>query len=522
MNDINWEEQIQKAREESENTSEIEKEIPDHEFFSAPEHSEDSYPETNTSDGKGFDTVEVSEEEIEKVINDTPSKPEVKIVDIPDISEYHSYTTEDLDILSEKLNEKVDIPAEELSAILDNKDEHLTKLSKIIVNSTKRAEFERKFLEDLKDKIDYLPDLISDKMTKGKTFDKDNKLVTGNDAKVNISARLHGLRKINLVHSGFFIVTKKLTPSEIRAILHYVDQEEKEIGRILGTHYYSIDDVIIIQKMTELFKYIVVDSNLVNWKNDLLKTMSILDYDLVIGSLVAHLFKNGVKHEMVCPEIDCKYSELVNLDITKTKLIDMSRLNEKALKILLDNKPFDIIKFKAYQKLIGASKTIDVTDQAKFFLKVPTVATFVSYGIEYIAKLITALYSDNRTPTQRDIIEYRMLNYYKMFLPWIEKLTYYNEDGTEDFSTTEPEAWETLLEKDVWENQANVKDFTNFFTETKLVHYGFMGQECPVCKRTPNPKTNGFVPLDIRSFFFNLLMFQNLKDLKSSRTIPKS
>lgn len=509
-NEATWEDDIAKAREEL-------KELDDSEFYSAPEYREpvEEAEEVKEVVPEGFDELDIDDETLDKVFSEEEPKP--KEDNIPNLSQFLSHTTDDVNDLSKFLDEKVDIPSDTLSAILDDEKEHLTKLARIVVNYSKRAEFENRQLNNPEKVLKSIDEVIPDKTSSGTKLEPNKTVVlSGNDAMINIAAKIHGLRKTHLIHSGFHIVTKKLSSSEIREILRYIDDEGNEIGKVLGMHYYTVDDVVFVQKFSEILKFIVVDSNLKDWQRGttLIECISYLDFDVIIASVCAQLYRQGVKHEMVCPEMECKYSEIINLDINKIKLIDTNRLTEKATEILLSGKPFDKIKCKAYQKEIKAYKEVEVLPNVTFTLRVPSITTFVRYGIEYIAKLIQALYSDNKTPEQKDIARYRIVNYYKMFLPWIEKVSVYVPETQSTMVVRDRQGFEQLLEKDVWANNKNLKEFISFFSEAKLVHYGFLGQQCPSCNKVPNPKTNGFIPLDIRSFFFNLLVYQNQKDMK--------
>lgn len=509
----NWEDDIEKAREEM-------KELDDSEFWSAPEYSmpENEEPEVKEEDvPEGFDELDVDDDVLAKVFEEENEEIKNIVDNVPDLSEFLTHTIDDVNILSKTLDEKVDMPSDTLSAILDDEKEHLTKLAKIVVNYTKRDELENRQIAKCLNSLKHLDEVLPDKITSGTKLEPNKTTVfSGQDAMINIAAKIHGLRKTHLIHSGFHIVTKKLSSSEIREILRYIDDEGNEIGKVLGMHYYTVDDVVFVQKFSEILKFIVVDSNLKDWQRGttLVECISYLDFDVIIASICSQLYRQGVKHEMVCPEIDCKYSEVINLDINKIKLIDTSRLTEKATQILLSGKPFDKIKCKAYQKEIKAYKEVEVLPNVTFTLRVPSITTFVRYGIEYIAKLIQALYSDNKTPEQKDIARYRIVNYYKMFLPWIEKVSIFVPETQSTMVVRDRAGFEQLLEKDVWANNKNLKEFVSFFSEAKMVHYGFLGQQCPSCNKVPNPKTNGFVPLDIRSFFFNLLTYQNRKDMK--------
>ena len=483
-----WEQEIAKAREEVNEPISI-------------EQIEQPIDESLAFDEVDIPVVEAIEEK--KVIKK----------EIPDVSDFISSTTISGIDLQNLLNTDLNLSNEELTEKLKDSNEHITKLARIFYEYTNQQKLEQRNLEKKKDVLKLSEEVIPDKISTGATFDN-NKVLSGEEAKVNIMARIHGIKKIYLVHSGFYIVIRKPDTSELREILRYIDEEEKEIGKILGAHFYTVDDLFFKQKVCEILDHLVVDSNLKNWreKGTLIKAISINDFDIIIHGIVSLMFRNGVKHEIVCPDIECKYVEKIELDLNKTKLIDIEKISQEALSILLSMNNFDVKTYKTYQKYLNLNREVKIKDNIFMYLKVPSISTYLKFGNDFIAKMIKSLYSNNK-PSGEEILEYRVINFYKMFLPWIDKVVFYKEDGSIDFETRDPEAILKLLDKDVWEDSENITEFTSFFNDTVLVHYGFLGQRCPSCNKEPNPQTNGFIPLDIRSFFFNLSVYQIRKDL---------
>lgn len=470
----------------------------------------ESIAEVVVEDNQGFDEVIIPEELLNTSIKtEVPKKEE----NIPDLSDLLAFTSIPADELQKLINENFNMPEEELAEKLNDKNDYITKMAKVFYDYTNQQKLEQRLLSKLKDKLKYSDEIIPDKITSGQSFDK-SKVLSGEEAKINIIAATQGLKKIYLPHSGFHIIVRKFETTELREILRYIDEEEKEIGKILGAHFYTVDDIFFKQKVCEILPMIVVDSNLKNWnkKDNLIKAISINDFDCIIHGICSLMYRNGIKHEMICPNLNCKYVEQVKLDLTKVKLVEYDRLSEKAIQILLDTSEFNVIKYKQYNEEIKLFKSVQVKDKVIISLKVPSIFTYLKFGLEFVAKMIKFLYSDNK-PTAEEILEYRVINFYKMFLPWIEKVTFYKEDDTINFETRDPEAISHLLESDVWENNENINEFTDFFSDSVIVHYGFLGQNCPSCGNVPNPTSNGFIPLDIRSFFFNLAIYQIRKKL---------
>lgn len=496
---------------------EFEKEIEDAraQFIEEEKQEEEKAPEEENIES--FDSIKVSDEEIEKAFLEVEEKEEdKKIQDIPNISEYLSFTTGDVSDIGIELNKRYNKTEDNLDEILADQTNKVTKLAKIVYHNSNQSAFQARLLESQKESLKDINEIAPDRITRGKSFDeRKDKKITGEEARINAIARLQGIKKIKLFNSGFHLIVRRLPSHELREVLKYIDEESKEIGMILGGHYYTVEDVLFKQKFMELLPFFVVDSNLKDWnqKDKLIKSINFLDFDTIIHGVTSLRFREGIKHQMVCPNFDCDYSEDIKLDLNKTKLIDTSKITEKGLKLLLDDSSFNHIKYQAYQKEINAFRVVEVNSETKIHLRTPTIYTYLLHSMNYVSKMIKALYSDNRTPSVQDLFEFRTINYYKQFIPWIEKVSFYDEAGTFLYETDELSVIEACLEKDMWENNKNLQEFISFFRDVVITHFGFLGEVCPVCEQLPNPKTNGFVPLDIKSFFFNLSVYQLEKDL---------
>lgn len=453
---------------------------------------------------------EMPPEKLEEIKAESKA-PEVKD-NIPDLSD----TLMLVPISPEELEEvfvKADMTPEAL-AVAEGTNNKFYRLAKIYSTLTKASRFNLMSMEG-KD-LHPVSEVCSDKLSRGKKFDK-NKMLEGEEAVINISARLHGLKKIYLYNSGFHIVVKKIGSMEIKNILDYIDENGVELGRSLGGHFYAMNDIFFVQQVGYLLKQLVVDSNLRKWDhgNNLIKFISINDFPSILGGIASLLFKEGVKYAIECPEVTCDYQEKLVLDVDKLKLVDMQKLGQPAIKRLLSDDEFTAKDYIEYQEAIGAHSEVQINPTTKFELKVPTIFTFVKNGVDLMSKIIEALYADNRTPSNDDILEYRILNYYKSFISWINRAVLYNEDGTLDITTREKKALEDMLEPSIWENHDERDKFVKFFTDSRIVHHGVLGTTCPKCGKTPNPKTNGFMSLDMHSFFFNLSAYRMLESLGS-------
>lgn len=392
----------------------------------------------------------------------------------------------------------------------------LFRLAKAYSLISKAVELNYEMLEG-KD-LQPLKDVCPSKHSYGKKYERHTTIEDEEEALLQLTARLNSVKKLRLVNSGFYITLKKLSVGEIKAILDQIDDDGKIMGRILGGHFYTLSDYFYVQQISAFLKHIVGGSNLNKWNhgNNLIKFISLNDFNLILGALGEHLFMDGVKYLIECPEESCSYTEKIKLDIADTAIVEWSRLPEEAIKRLFSDDEFTVKDYFKYQELIGASDSVNVTEKIEMKLKVPTIFTFLKHGDVLMARLINALYKDDAAPTDQQMMDYRVLNYYKNFLGWIEKVVCHPVDENDKGCTiTKKRAIEELLEPAVWEKNEERTKFLDFFKKSSLVHHGVLGKQCPKCGRVPNPKTNGYIALDMHNFFYNLSAFHLLRSLSS-------
>ena len=392
----------------------------------------------------------------------------------------------------------------------------LFRLAKGYAGMTQAQRLAQSMLEDKN--LEYLKDRAPIQHSSGNKFEHHTAIDDPQEAILQLSARLSQIKRMRLVNSGYYIAFKKLKVSEIKIILDQIDDAGKQLARVLGGHFYAMSDYFYVQQIGLLLKHVVGGSNLNKWNhgNNLIKHMSIHDFNDVLCVLGSHLFTDGVKYVIECPQENCSYSEKLKLDIEETRLVEWSRLPEKAIKRLFSDDTFTTKDYLQYQEAIGAYDTVNVTSDITMHIKVPTIFTFLKHGEDLVGRMIKALYADERVPTDDEILEWRVLNYHKNFLGWIEKVVCHpiSEDD-KGCTIVRKEAIEDLLEPNIWEQHEERTKFLDFFKKSQLVHHGVLGKQCPLCKAVPDPKLNGFMALDMHSFFYNLSAFHMLRSLSS-------
>jgi hypothetical protein len=455
-------------------------------------------------DSLGFDEMESEEED-----EDVERAPKL----FNDASEYlKSFCGDPTEVL--RSMSKINLTKEQIQSIMEDQNHHYHRLLSIVNNYyTKRSYYELRSLKKLfKDQVELSTGEDQAEIKDSVTHGPGNigKSLEGDEAVITTIARLEGVRKVKLINSGFFIKLRKPSNDELRNIMTYVDTERKEMGKLLGGYYYTVDDVLFVEALMEMLPHLVVGSNLKKWRHghNLAKAIKYTDLDTIVGGLIALLHPDGFYMEMYCPDEQCKHSEKIKVSVDLMRIINKSKLTDVNWKILLSPAEFGLKEYKEYNEALGLDGKIELTPNLHIHTKVPTIFSFVRFGKKFIADMTSALHrndaGEGSSSTDDEILTYKHINFYRMFLPWIEKISFY-KDGDYDYDTKTPEAIIKVLEADIWEQHPKkTKEFIEYFDNCRLVRHAYVGEKCPSCGKEPLPATNNRVPFDVTDFFFNL------------------
>ena len=185
------------------------------------------------------------------------------------------------------------------------------------------------------------------------------------------------------------------------------------------------------------------------------------------------MYPDGFTMEMYCPNEKCKHSEKLKISTDLMKLVNKSKLTEKNWKILLSPAEFGLKEFKEYNSELGLDSIIELTNETHIHTKVPTIFSFVRFGKKFLGDMVAALHRENTTISDEEILTYKHINFYRMFLPWIEKVAFY-KNGDFDYDTKTPEAIIKVLEADIWERYPKkTREFIKYFDDCRIVRYAF-------------------------------------------------
>ena len=386
-----------------------------------------------------------------------------------------------------------------------------------VMGSTYDKDMEGRLLSAmLRDQIEDKGNVLSSKLgdlkdgTSRKTKVPANKRVSGRAARLAVMSRLRGLKRVHLLNSGFYIDLRPPTLLELSEFYNSVDEAYKEYGRILGGHFYIIQDIYIKERLTELLPSFVENSNLENWDegDTLLNHISFLDYDTCVWGLSTLMYSKGIKLKLQCSNEECDYHTTdVTVDLNNLRMNLTDKIPEKALKFLMDNRIKSEEDVIDYQKdLLGFNDNVldDLNGvDIKYNFKVPTINDYLEFGLSLISELTEVVTGDF---TIENVEARNSFTYssYQMFQPWIDSIEFYDEDGELDILIDDPIGISDTLQLAQQDSLKLRSALLEYMSNCKLTYMCYTTMKCPLCGRVPDKTVNDYLPVDPQQLFFFL------------------
>lgn len=408
-----------------------------------------------------------------------------------------------------------------------------------------QTELMKEALEDIKNKNGEVVDLqsklvnnidgIVDAIAKQPPAPKD-KHISSKKSRTRALALIQGIKRVVLWNSGIYLSVRAPKLSELATFFNSVKLDRFEYGRTLGAHFYMFQDMLIKQTMLKkILPYVIVDCSLRNYENlgeDIIRYISIHDYDTILWALIVLMFKNGLPVNYYCAEnlpgqkeeVKCKHIDTKLLDPTKLRFLNLDLINE-AMKSFIASKekvnplevkeffknhvkyPDDVFRFE--HETIGGT-----VSYWEIHFRVPNCEEYISYGNDVQIEMMELLDTDLKDISLEDYAEYVSFNFYKLFIPWVDRII--QRAGPEEDSEiitdmyNNPDSKEDrVMVRDILDifqtEKINIQEpLIKFIKGSKITHIAYQYDTCPNCHNKPSNAVNGFIPFDVHTCFFNL------------------
>lgn len=332
--------------------------------------------------------------------------------------------------------------------------------------------------------------------------------LSGDAAKIAVLSRTQGLYRIMLYNSGFWITVRPLTVSDASSFVHEVDNDFKELGRILGGQFHLVLGAYLKQKVLEILPNVIVSSNLEDWDQpDVLgEAISMHDYDTILWGICCSMYRDGIGIGVHCTNMECRHIDANQyVDLTKACYINPDVFNEEAMTWMRDTRVNrtldDCLRYR--NTILKSTKTLPMDDnKVLIHMRVPSIQTYTKRSVELIGKMQSAIYRA-KTRKNQELQNQVIFHIYKMLAPWISSIVYKNESDA-DVVIEGYDAICADLEARAEQDHTLYSKLEEYIRDTKCSMYCLTSIECPKCHKKPNLNSEGLFPLDVEYLFFGL------------------
>lgn len=343
------------------------------------------------------------------------------------------------------------------------------------------------------------------------------KLYKGEEAIQLINNRYRGVYKVQLHNSGFWIKIVPLSPANLDAWMQEIDFQYKQIGRLVGGHFYLGLGVYLKEKLADLLRLTIVDSNLQNWKegSTLVDNISLQDYETICWAYATIMHKDGISISTVCTNPECQHTNKHHyVDLARCSFINPAVYTKEAITFMMEGSAPGIIRTKeAVQnyrtKLLKNSRLINFNETDQLELRDPSLGQYIRTGMKVMGELIAAVNNageDTKKPTiDDDKARRETANRLSMMLsPWVSRVICKDKAGNVQAVIEDQKAITDLLETVISEKDDIIASIEQFITESKVSFYGYVNAKCPKCGKQMDLLKDNIAPIDMEYILFCL------------------
>lgn len=343
------------------------------------------------------------------------------------------------------------------------------------------------------------------------------KLYKGEEAIQLINNRYRGVYRIQLHNSGFWIKVVPLSPANLDAWMQEVDFHYKQIGRLIGGHFYLGLGIYLKEKLADLLRLTVVDSNLQNWRegSTLVDMISLQDYETICWAYATIMHKDGITISTICTNPECQHvNKQQYVDLARCSFINPAVYTKEAITFMMEGCAPGVIRTKeALQnyrtKLLKNTRLINFNETDQLELRDPSLGQYIRTGMKVMGELIAAVNGgsgDDKKPSIDDEKSRReTANRLSMMLsPWVSRVICKDPSGNVQAVIEDQKAITDLLETIIGEKDDIISNIEQFITESKVSFYGFINAKCPKCGKQLDILKDNIAPIDTEYILFCL------------------
>ena len=343
--------------------------------------------------------------------------------------------------------------------------------------------------------------------------------VSGPDAKYTLAIRSGRMKRIPLYNSGFSIDISQPDMTMLNTFLNKAHDDTNSYGRQFGAYFFYFNDLVIKEAIVELISPLILNSTLKGWNrgNTLMRSIKLVDLKLIMNTLAALMHSDGYEFTHICTNQDakCTHHEDLLIDLNKLARHDFRKLPEACIQHMTRKEEVTPAQLTEYHTKLGFDGREIRFGQWGFTLQVPSLLDYLEYGKIYNGSLLSSTFADDASAIKRAVL----ISYYRIYTPFISKLTFYDTNGAVDTITTDREAISDELAhiQEIDEESKLAEDMNKFISDTEISYICYPATPCPVCGHVPG---SGYHTVDPERAFFiqSLLRLRRWLQTKNAKT----
>jgi len=346
-----------------------------------------------------------------------------------------------------------------------------------------------------------------------KFADKDTPSVSGTRALLRIRAVIGqgSLITIPLYHSGFHITIQAPKDSALLELRRRIMEDKIRLGRETGGIVFSNTQAYtsgwILDMISELY-YDCTLKNAAEWR----KRVKTPDLPILIWGLACSIWPNGFQYSRpILTEDGVKEKQMVTgkIDVSKLLWVDNSAFTDRQ-KAHMTNRLGSTMSDESIESYLSdfhlySGRQIEINENLKINLKVPTIDEFVESGHRWVSETAAvvekSLTGDNTDPNFRRlaISNQAKASSIRMYAHWVDSLVV--DDSVQTDLDTILEALEIFSS----DKEITKKIFDAISKYIDDITYAVIAIPETSGKETGLPRFPRLIPIDVMGVFFTLL-----------------
>lgn len=328
-------------------------------------------------------------------------------------------------------------------------------------------------------------------------------IIDSKDSFALAMALIGGVRKVHFYNSGFWVTVRPPLIRELHTYYTRCGQNAVEYGRIFGQLAYLPADVEIARAGLDLFKGCIMGSNLENCKLDdtFERNLSVADEDTYLWALASLMFPEGTEIEYICSNENCHHVDRVNIDLSKLRFFDYTRLGAEALKFCHDSArrtEADLIHYR--DNILRTSEIYPLDEEWSVKISEPTLYDALKAKSDFVDEMNETLQLSDYS----GIDDYISARYFKILSPWVSQVSYTRRSDGKRVYFNDRYGIDKIVDALQLKFDNLPEIVTKHKNATKISYYCYSYTKCPNCGSVPPSEIEGLIPCDMQQSFFTL------------------